>query len=236
MITVNFNKLDIKPGHRILDIGCGSGRHTAEAVRFNNTEVIGTDISYDDLVQAKKRLKYLEEIGEKKGNYNLAISSITRLPFNDNYFDLVICSEVLEHIPDHEKAVSEIIRVLKPGKNLVVSVPRFLPEKICWLLSSQYHNSPGGHIRIYKTRELENILTIHGVRKWGFHWAHSLHTPYWWLKCLMGPENEDSFIVRLYHKFLVWDMMEKPALTRFMEKLLNPVLGKSIVLYLNKPE
>ncbi|QTA77873.1 SAM-dependent methyltransferase [Desulfonema limicola] len=234
MITVNFNKLKIRPGYRILDIGCGSGRHIGEAVRFKHTKVTGTDISYKDLRQAEKRLAFLEEIGEKQGSYSLAASNINHLPFKNNFFDLVICSEVLEHIPDHRKAASEIIRVLKPGKNLVVSVPRYMPEKICWLLSNEYHNNPGGHIRIYTTKELTVLLTQFGVRKWGFHWAHSLHTPYWCLKCLVGPEKKDSKLVNLYHQFLVWDMMKKPVITQFIEKLLNPVLGKSVVLYLTK--
>jgi len=234
VITVNFDKLNIRPGFKILDIGCGSGRHTGQAVRFKDTEVMGTDINHNDLLQARKRLIFLEEIGEKRGSYNLAASNIIQLPFADNYFDLVICSEVLEHIPDHKKAVSEIIRVLKPGKNLVVSVPGYMPEKICWLLSHDYHNNPGGHIRIYKTKELTAFLTQFGVKKWGFHRAHSLHTPYWWLKCLIGPEKEDSLLVNIYHKFLIWDMMKKPAITRFIEKLFNPILGKSVVLYLNK--
>ncbi|MDM8538312.1 class I SAM-dependent methyltransferase [Desulfobacterales bacterium HSG17] len=234
MITVNFNKLKIWPGYKILDIGCGSGRHTGEALRFKGTKVVGTDINFNDLIQARERLAFQEEIGEKRGDYILAASNITCLPFQDNYFDLVVCSEVLEHIPDHKKAVSEIIRILKPGKNLVVSVPRYMPEQICWLLSHEYHNNPGGHIRIYKTKELTEILTQFGVKKWGFHWAHSLHTPYWWLKCLIGPDKEDFRVVSFYHKFLVWDMMEKPGITRFIEKLLNPLLGKSVVLYLRK--
>ena len=234
VITVNFNKLKITPGYRILDIGCGSGRHIGEAVRFKDTKVMGTDINLDDLLKAKKRLIFLEQIGEKQGSYNLAVSNINQLPFADNYFDLVICSEVLEHIHDHKKAASEIIRVLKPGKNLVVSVPGYIPEKICWLLSNDYHNTPGGHIRIYKTKELIELLTQFGVKKWGFHQAHSLHTPYWWLKCLTGPEKKDSRLISLYHKFLVWDMMQKPAITQFIEQLLNPVLGKSVVLYFNK--
>ncbi len=52
---------------------------------------------------------------------------VTRLPFPDGAFDVVICSEVMEHIPDNRKAVSELMRVLKPGGDLVVSVPPLAP-------------------------------------------------------------------------------------------------------------
>ena len=71
---------------------------------------------------------------------------------------------MLEHIPDHNTAVKEIIRVLKPGKSLVVSVPRYLPERICWALSEAYHNEKGGHIRIYRKNELIGLLEAQGHR------------------------------------------------------------------------
>ncbi|HUV76725.1 MAG TPA: SAM-dependent methyltransferase, partial [Desulfobacterales bacterium] len=66
--------------------------------------------------------------------------------------------------------------------------------------------------------------------------AHSLHTPYWWLKCLVGPEREDCRLVNLYHRFLVWDIMRHPWITRFLDRLLNPVMGKSLVVYLTKDD
>ena len=116
----------------------------------------------------------------------------------------------------------------------MVSVPRYLPERLCWALSENYHRVPKGHIRIYKKKELIALLENSGSKLWASHFAHGLHTPYWWLKCLIGPARQDSVLVNLYHRFLVWDMMKKPGLTRFLDRLLNPLLGKSIVLYLRK--
>jgi len=235
VITVDFKKLSIKPGFRILDMGCGSGRHTCAVSRFKDVIAIGSDISFDDVVEAKNRLMYLESLGEHGGGiWGGIVSDIRCLPFEDNYFDLVICSEVLEHIDDHRAAVSELSRVLKPGKNLVVSVPRYFPERICWALSKDYHLANNGHIRIYKKKELIALLEAAGVRKWATHFAHSLHTPYWWLKCLVGPNREDSYLVNLYHRFLVWDMMKQPWITRMLDWLLNSLIGKSVVIYLRK--
>ena len=57
--------------------------------------------------------------------------------------------EVLEHIIDYQSAV-EINRILKPQGKLAVSVPKFFPEWICWKLSLDYRNTPGGHVRIFK--------------------------------------------------------------------------------------
>ncbi|MEE9536392.1 MAG: class I SAM-dependent methyltransferase [Desulfobacterales bacterium] len=235
MITVDFNRLDIKAHYRILDIGCGSGRHTGAAYRFKNVVAIGADINHAELVEAKDRLKIHDRLGENGGGmWGLAMADVNALPFKNNFFDLVICSEVLEHIAEDESAVRELIRVLKPEHNLVVSVPRFWPERICWALSSEYTNSNNGHIRIYRKKKLIALLENCGVKRWALHYAHSLHTPYWWLKCLVGPKREDAALVNLYHCFLSWDIMKKPKLVSWMDKLLNPILGKSLVAYLRK--
>jgi len=191
----------------------------------------------DDLAAAKKNLVFHDDTGESGGGkWGLARANITMLPFPDDFFDIVICSEVMEHVPDEKKAVSEIVRVLKPGGEMAASVPRHLPEKICWLLSEKYHSASGGHIRIYKKEQIRSLFSEAGLCERSFHFSHSLHTPYWWLKCLVGPDMKDVFIVKLYRRFLLWDMMKKPRIGRFLDSFLNPVLGKSFVIYFKKKE
>jgi SAM-dependent methyltransferase len=235
MITVDFSCLRLPPGSRILDIGCGSGRHVAAAYAIERAIVIGADANFEDLTKARERLQYHDHLGAHgNGRWSLAASDINHLPFGDATFDLVICSEVLEHVPNHLGAMAEIVRVLKPGCPLVVSVPREWPETLCWRLSSQYRCLPGGHIRIYKADRLLRQVESFGVRHFRTHFAHSLHSPFWWLKCIVGVQREDLWPVRLYHRFLVWDMMQKPRLTRALERWLNPFLGKSVVFYFRK--
>jgi SAM-dependent methyltransferase len=157
-----------------------------------------------------------------------------RLPFADACFDLVVCAEVLEHIPAHDLALVEIARVLRPGGDLVVSVPRRGPERLCWAFSAEYAGADGGHVRIYRKPDLIAMLAGAGLKPRAAHYAHSLHTPYWWLKCLVGPRREDVRWVNLYQRFLNWDMFKKPPLTQLLERLLNPILGKSLVVYCKK--
>lgn len=142
----------------------------------------------------------------------------------------------MEHIIDHESAAREVIRVLKRGCNLVISVPRYWPERLCWALSDEYYNANQGHVRIYKKKDLIVLFENFGVKNRACHFAHSLHTPYWWLKCLVGPTRDDSWPVNLYNRFLTWDIMKQPGITRLIDYMLNPVLGKSIVLYFNKTD
>ncbi|MEW6076365.1 MAG: class I SAM-dependent methyltransferase [Thermodesulfobacteriota bacterium] len=236
MVTADFSRLRVKPGSKILDIGCGEGRHVCAAYRLKNVTVVGADLNFNSLQEARKRLQFHDQLGEHGGGaWGLLQTDITRLPFPDGYFDLVICSEVLEHIPQDEAAMREIIRVVKPGRDLVVSVPRYFPERICWALSDEYFNVNQGHVRIYRQGQLIRRLESLGVKPYARHFAHSLHSPYWWLKCLVGPTRTDSLPVNLYHRFLTWDIMKRPKITRAASRLLNPVLGKSLVLYFKKP-
>ncbi|MFW6080474.1 MAG: methyltransferase domain-containing protein [Desulfosalsimonas sp.] len=236
MITIDYNRLGIRAGDYILDMGCGEGRHVCAACEYPDTKVAGADLSFTDLCKAKEKIHIHEMYGSpfSDSSWGLYNASILDLPFRDNSFDHVICSEVMEHIKDDTRAAGELCRVLKPSGTLAVSVPRYLPERICWALSSEYANTEGGHVRIYKKSEITAIFRGLGLSLTGSHWAHSLHSPYWWLKCLAGPDNDGARIVKAYQRFLTWDIMKKPRLTRSAERLFNPVLGKSLVLYFSK--
>ncbi len=235
MVTADIDSLDIRPGHRVLDAGCGSGRHLAALHRTPGISVVGVDIDADDLEQARHRMEFHDRLGERGGgHWGLLAGDLQALPFANDAFDLVICSEVLEHIPNHSRSARELVRVLKPGASLVVSVPRTVPEAICWRLSKTYGTEPGGHIRIYKATDVIGLIEKAGARHNRTHYAHGLHSPYWWMKCLVGLDRETALPVRLYHRFLVWDLMKKPRLTRWLEWIVNPLIGKSMVFYFTK--
>ncbi len=236
MITVDFRNLPIRNGDIALDIGCGSGRHTAALYDLDRCTVVGADANLADLAEAQERMNWHSDFfSHGTGSWSLSGADITCLPFRNRSIDLVVCSEVFEHIADDRAAIRECIRVLKPGRHLVVSVPRRWPETICWALSRQYRTTKGGHLRIYRARRLIERIQSAGATLLKTHHAHSLHTPYWWLKCLVGPQRDNCFPVAQYHRFLTWDLLEKPPLTRLLESILNPMMGKSIVLYFRKP-
>jgi SAM-dependent methyltransferase len=157
------------------------------------------------------------------------------LPFPEGAFDRVIAAEVLEHIPVDTAAVGELVRVLRPGGTIAVTVPRWLPERICWALSDEYHGKPGGHIRIYTASRLASRLRAAGLELTGSHHAHALHSPYWWLKCAVGVDDDQALLPRLYHRFLAWDITNPTRAVRLVERALDPVIGKSLVMYATKP-
>ncbi len=236
MLTVDFHRFPIRDTDRVLDLGCGGGRHAFEAYR-RGADVVAFDASPAELTAVAAMAGAMGAAGEAPAAaHAMCVSGdATLMPFADDTFDRVIAAEVLEHVPGDQRALHEISRVLRPGGLLAVTVPAWLPERICWRLSDDYHNVPGGHVRIYTRPELEIKLRRAGLVVGGHHHAHGLHSPYWWLKCAVGVQDDGHPLARAYHRMLVWDITERPALTRGLERALNPLIGKSLVIYARKP-
>ncbi|MET1050745.1 MAG: methyltransferase domain-containing protein, partial [Acidimicrobiales bacterium] len=200
---------------------------------------VAADFNHADMVECRTMCAAMEAVGEAPAG-GLAAATVADgqlLPFPDDTFDRIIAAEVMEHIPDDEVAATELARVLKPGGTIAITVPSWLPEVVCWKLSDEYHAPKvvGGHVRIYTERELRQKLAATGLEPGGAHQVHALHTPYWWLRCLVGPQEDSNPLVKAYHRLLVWDMVKAPLVTRLAERLLQPVVGKSLVLYARKP-
>ena len=203
-------------------------------VPFGGCVRIGLGFVAEDLATARGRITDMQP-HSPGGQIGFATGDATALPLADETVDVVIASEILEHIPNYLIVLEEALRVLKPGGRFCVSVPRQWPEWICWQLSEQYRTTPGGHIRIFDATHLRREIQQRGFEFVGRGNAHALHVPYWWLKCLFWGREPEPSLVRWYHKLLVWDLMAQPWLTRAIDGLLNPIMGKSIILYFTKP-
>jgi SAM-dependent methyltransferase len=240
LLTVDYDLLDLRPGMTVLDLGCGEGRHAFEAHR-RGAHVVAVDWGVSEVETTKRWLGAIagsDEAGMSgdgtAARYEVVRGDLLHLPFPDASVDRVIASEVLEHIPDDARAMAEIVRVLRPGGRVAVTVPRYWPERLCWALSDAYHANEGGHVRIYRNDVLRARLRAAGLVPGRGHHAHALHAPFWWLKCAVGVDR-DAAAVRAYHRLLVWDLTERPWLTRTAERLLDPLFGKSQVVYADRP-
>ena len=218
MLTVDYDRLGLQAGHELLDLGCGFGRHAFEAAR-RGAHVTACDMAVPELIDVRNTFGAMYEAGELDDSTrcNQIAGDATRLPFEDNTFDRIIASEVLEHIPSDIDALTELTRVLKPGGIIAATVP-----------------SVGGHVRIYTRGEMRAKMTGVGLNPIDAHQTHGLHSPYWWLKCAVGIENNDHPLVKKYHDLLVWEITDQPKVLQWAGKVLDPLIGKSTIVYAEK--
>jgi SAM-dependent methyltransferase len=236
VITVDFERLGLRVGDLLLDVGAGNGRHTFEALK-RGASVVAVDLDDTYLPVVQEMALAMREQGEARPDASIAAvrGNALHLPFPDATFDRVIAAEVLEHIPDDATAMHEIERVLKPGGVGAVTVPRAWPERICWALSKEYTATAGGHVRIYDRGELVARLERNGLRFLGHHHAHAFHSPYWWVKCAVGIDRDEAIPARAIKRFLEWQIVKRPPGLDSVERALDPILGKSLVVYVRKP-
>jgi SAM-dependent methyltransferase len=232
LLTVDLERLDVRRGDLVLDAGCGEGRHCFGCLE-RGARVIGLDLDFDSLRLAAKRLR--ERAGELGSLGEMGQGDAFHLPYRDGTFDRIICSEVMEHVHDYRGAARELARVTKPGGKLAITIPTTTSENIYLRLGDEYFESPGGHIRIFKPRQLAEGLAAAGLATVGVGFAHGFHTPYWVLRSIMHlPDADDSRLVRLYRKFLI--QITGSRVMDWLEKnVLNFICPKSLILYAEKP-
>ena len=231
LLTVDLERLDVRPGDRLLDAGCGEGRHCYGALE-RGARVVGLDLDPAGLKAAvgglRKRAHETDSMGEMLQGNTFA------LPFADATFDKIICSEVMEHVHDYRAAAKELARVTRPGGRVAVTIPTTTSENLYLRVGDDYFESLGGHIRIFKPRQLAEGLAEAGLATQGVGFAHALHTPYWVLRSIAGlPKADESRLVRAYRLFLI-RATGSPAMTR-LENVLNYCFPKSLILYAEKP-
>lgn len=113
-----------KPGGKVLDVGCGSGI-MVESLTALDCEYWGIDPAEKMIADGQKRFAGMS-------NVHLAVGSAEKLDFPDNHFDAVLCMGVLERVPDDKNALAEMVRVLKPGGTLMVTVPNKFSPYFLW--------------------------------------------------------------------------------------------------------
>jgi ubiquinone biosynthesis O-methyltransferase len=174
-----ISMIDPKPQEVILDGGCGNARDLIQLAP-HGCKCLGIDFSPNMIEEAKKELatRNIQRV-------EVEVGDLTNLRFSDQTFDKVFASEVLEHVPDYRKAVSEMARVLKPGGTLVVTTPNrhslygFDRYIICQRILRLKHRHPSDEWKTFK--ELASALENNGleiVRSAGVCYIPGFLVPY----------------------------------------------------------
>jgi SAM-dependent methyltransferase len=235
MLTVDFDLLDLRPGHDFLDAGCGAGRHSFAAHR-RGAEVVAMDY---DVEECKKVLYSFATADDapnavRRGGWYMTRADVICLPFADASFDRIICSEVCEHIHEDLRVLRDMTRIMKPKGRIAITVPTTFSEWIYGKIEPFYFENPGGHVRIFTPWELAAKIRAAGLRIYAIRHAHGFHTPYWLLRCIFGLTDENHPVTRAYRQFLTWQIMS-PLMTRVERILFDKLCPKSIIFYAWKP-
>ena len=213
-------------------MGCGEGRHCFGALE-RGARVVGLDLDFVSMKLPAQRLRARAGALGRLGA--MAQGDAFRLPFADATFDRVICSEVMEHVHDYVAAARELARVTKPGGRLAITIPTATSEQLYLRLGDDYFESPGGHIRIFRPKQLAEGLAEAGLATVGVGFAHGFHTPYWVLRSVMRlPDADRSRLVRLYRRFLI-HITTSRLMDAVEKRVLDYVCPKSLILYAEKP-
>lgn len=159
--------IDAKDGDLTLDCGCGYGFTLRTLLALTGGRFVGLDFQH-------VRLAEIQNTFADRSKLDLVQGSATSLPFADASFDHIACSEVLEHLSDDCAAVRELFRVVRPGGNVVITVPSadfpFTWDPPNWVLKRLTRGKVQlrgerlwsgiwyGHQRLYSSRQLRNLM------------------------------------------------------------------------------
>jgi SAM-dependent methyltransferase len=227
--------LDVRAGDRVIDLGCGTGRHVLELSKRPGI-IHGADISRHDLRVARYLLEIMRRRNEVRARVHWLQMAGERLPFADAAFDRVICTETLEHVDDDAVLARELVRVLRPGGILAVSVPDEFSEKVFWKLSKNYRTHAGGHVRIYERKRIVGLLRDAGLRPYAVRYRHALETAYWLSHIAFWSDwGKQGPITRVFRNALDSTRARQSKVVTLLDDIGNRILPKSIVVYSRKP-
>ncbi len=227
--------LDIAPTDRVIDLGCGTGRHVLELSK-QPADIIGADISRNDIRAGRYLLEIMRRRHEVKARVHWLQTAGERLPFKDGAFDRVICTETLEHVDDEHVLARELVRVLKPGGILAVSVPDEFSEKIFWKLSKNYRTHAGGHVRIFERGDIVRLMRTSGLEPYAVRYRHSLETAYWLSHIAFWSDwGKQGPITSAFRRILDSQRARQSSVVTALDDIGNRILPKSIVVYSRKP-
>lgn len=225
--------VSVSASDTVIDVGCGDGAFI-HFCAMRGAEVIFLDRNEAALQRTKAKI----EVSPARAHRGI-LSDCDPIPLASDSGDLVICTEVLEHVPDPEKFLLELVRVAKPGAQLLITVPDSRSEYFVGATAPpQYFEEPN-HIRIFTSEQFRKLvlstgLEIEGQQFMGCFW--SIYWPLSWLTCEPGsglPVDNPHPITD--HWARLWAEVQDHPQGYKIRDALNQLLPKSQSIVARKP-
>lgn len=218
LFSEEISKLNLSVDSNILDVGTSTGTNLRMLRELNYTKYVGLDFSHD-------AIRFCRE----KGLGEVVKGDIKKLPFPDEVFDLVLATDIIEHIDDDAKAVSEISRVLKTDGHALITVPAFMA---LWGLQDDVSH----HQRRYRLHQLLALISKSGLKTKKSHYFNFLlFAPIWVARkiirmCNLKLKSENQ----LNSPLINWILKKVFAVDIKLAKTLKPPFGVSILALAKK--
>lgn len=147
----------LKPGMQVVDVGCGDGGYA------NFCAKMGCNVTFIDVQESKVRTLEKRLKGKFSGEINGIVSSCDPIPLPDGFADLVISTEVLEHVQDPSKTLKEIVRIGGPQTTYVLTVPDARGEDLVKTVAPSAYFQEPNHIHIFTSDDFEKLADDCGL-------------------------------------------------------------------------
>jgi ubiquinone/menaquinone biosynthesis C-methylase UbiE len=159
-LRTDFLLAHVSAGQEILDLGCGDGTFAARILTHAEVSLTAADVAEGALARARVRLT---RPPAPSGAVTFVLVPFDgALPLGDNRFDLVWASEVIEHVADTGRWLSEVRRVLKPGARLLITTPNHTRLRLAVKGIGAVSEPLGDHLHLYGRRTLATVLAEFG--------------------------------------------------------------------------
>jgi 2-polyprenyl-3-methyl-5-hydroxy-6-metoxy-1,4-benzoquinol methylase len=234
----NNNDSEICPGvkihnhHTVADIGCGGGGISNFCAQ-QDAHIMFMDIDVEKVNALEQRL-----LAKNKSKFDALIGDCTNIPIDDASCDVVICTEVLEHVDEPGKVIQELARIGKPGAHYVLTVPDPAGELLMKATAPAAYFEKPNHIRVFNRDEFERLVVSaelniiqrsfhgsYGTMLWMMHWMTHLTT-----EDPMGPPWEQTSL----NWSKLWAEILSHPNGKMIKSALDNVIPKSQVIIAKK--
>jgi SAM-dependent methyltransferase len=231
---------ELAPGVRVrscdtvIDVGCGDGGFIGFCAR-QGAETIFIDLDEQRLRVTEERIKT-----SPARAYRAIQSDCDPIPLADDTGDIVICTEVLEHVADPEQFLGELIRITRPGSKLVITVPDSRSEQFVGATAPpQYFQHPN-HIRIFSSQEFKELICEAGLSIVSHQYMGCFWSMYWPLSWLTAEPGSAGLPIDNQHPITdhwtrLWQEVQKHPNGHKIRGALNSLLPKSQSIVATKP-
>ncbi|CAN5687632.1 hypothetical protein BH23PLA1_BH23PLA1_09200 [soil metagenome] len=196
-VQIDFPGFEIAEGETVVDVGCGVGDVCVYA-GHRGAHVVGLDI--EDLLVDRAH-EAMRDVPAR--SFRGIVSNCDPIPLPDASADVIVCTEVLEHVEDPSKFLAELARIGKPGARYLISVPHPTSEAVMRRIAPDWYFRHPFHVHVYEPERLDALLIASGLEVLGRHDSGFYWSMSWFLKMTVG--MADPYILPEHPMIDAWD-------------------------------